>query len=119
MTSDDVNQQRGHLERAIEIQEGLRGTLDDAIIDATVAALKKQLDELMPPEGIQQQRKLLTVLFMDVVDSTGLMAGMDPEENMAIMDGALRRLVTNRKKRPSRRAARWNSIPHRPVTALM
>jgi hypothetical protein len=78
------------LEQAIAAQEGLRGTLDDAIIDATVAALKKQLEDL-EATGQAQRRKLVTILFMDTVGSTEMASALDPEDNLAIMDTALQR----------------------------
>ena len=34
---------RQQLEQAIAVQENLRGMIDDAIIDATIAALRAQL----------------------------------------------------------------------------
>jgi class 3 adenylate cyclase/tetratricopeptide (TPR) repeat protein len=82
---------REHLEQAIAAQEGLRGTLDDTIIDATIAALRKQLEELNTA-GKAQHRKLVTILFMDIVGSTEMVRLLDPEDNLAIMDTALNRL---------------------------
>ncbi len=84
---------------AIAAQEGLRGTLDDAILDATIAALQKQLAELDSQPVIEQHRKQVTILFMDVVDSTRLMQELDPEENLAIMDSALQDLAAPVKAR--------------------
>ncbi|HSF83688.1 MAG TPA: adenylate/guanylate cyclase domain-containing protein [Anaerolineales bacterium] len=84
---------REQLEQAIAAQESLRGTLDDAIIDATVAALHKQLNDLESAPVLEQQRKLVTVLFMDIVNSTSLVHELDPEENLAIMDTALQKLA--------------------------
>jgi class 3 adenylate cyclase/tetratricopeptide (TPR) repeat protein len=84
---------REQLEKAIAAQEGLRGTLDDAILDATIAALRKQLNELSPDSVVEQQRKQVTILFMDVVGSTQLIRELDPEENMSIMDTALQNLA--------------------------
>ncbi len=94
MSKEDPVLVRQQLEQAIVAQEGLRGTLDDAIIDVTIAALRKQLAELRSaPTVVEQQRKLVTVLFMDVVNSTRLLRELDPEENMAIMDSALQQLA--------------------------
>jgi predicted ATPase/class 3 adenylate cyclase len=93
MNPDDQRPKREQLEQAIAAQEGLRGTLDDAIIEATIAALRKQLAELEPAPEVEQQRKLATVLFMDVVNSTLIMGELDPEENLTIMDRALQRLA--------------------------
>ncbi|MEJ2265787.1 MAG: adenylate/guanylate cyclase domain-containing protein, partial [Anaerolineales bacterium] len=42
---------------------------------------------------MEQQRKQVTILFMDVVSSTRLMRELDPEENLAIMDTALQNLA--------------------------
>jgi class 3 adenylate cyclase len=93
MEPDDLKFKREQLEMAIAAQEGLRGTLDDAILDATLAALRKQLAELSPDPAVEQQRKQVTILFMDVVNSTSLMRELDPEENLAIMDAALQNLA--------------------------
>lgn len=80
------------IEQAIAAQEGLRGTLDDAIVDATIAALKKRLEELETTSHVQR-RKLVTILFMDTVGSTEMIRVLDPEDNLAIMDTALQRLT--------------------------
>jgi class 3 adenylate cyclase/tetratricopeptide (TPR) repeat protein len=93
MEPGDPKLEREQLEKAIAAQEGLRGTLDDAILDVTIAALQKQLAELSPDPVAEQQRKQVTILFMDVVDSTRLMGELDPEENLAIMDTALQSLA--------------------------
>jgi predicted ATPase/class 3 adenylate cyclase len=94
MSQEDRLSMQQQLEQAIAAQEGLRGTLDDAIVDVTIAALRKQLDELGSTSVVaRQQRKMLTVLFMDVVSSTALVRELDPEENMAIMDSALQQLA--------------------------
>jgi len=81
------------LKQAIAAQEGLRGTLEDAIIDTTIGALRAQLEELEAKSKPVQQRKLMTVLFMDIVNSTQMMRDLDPEDNMEIMDAALKRLA--------------------------
>jgi predicted ATPase/class 3 adenylate cyclase len=78
------------LEQAIAVQERLRGTMDDAIIDAAIAAIKKEIASLDAPE---QQRKLVTVLYADVVGSTNIVKHLDPEDALEIMDGSLKRLA--------------------------
>ena len=93
MNSGDPLNKREQLEKAIAAQEGLRGTLDDAILDATIAALRKQLAELSSEQVVVQHRKQVTILFMDIVSSTRLMGELDPEENLAIMDTALENLA--------------------------
>ncbi|MDX1690893.1 MAG: adenylate/guanylate cyclase domain-containing protein [Acidimicrobiia bacterium] len=84
---------REHLEAALAAQEGLRSTLGDAIVDATIAALRAELDRRAPGGAVDRRRRLTTVLFVDVVDSTGLLRDRDPEETMAVMDSALQRLA--------------------------
>jgi class 3 adenylate cyclase/tetratricopeptide (TPR) repeat protein len=81
---------REQIERAIAAQEGLRATLGDDIVDATIDALRARLPS---DDEVTHQRKLATVLFTDVVGSTQLMRGHDPEETMAVMDSALARLA--------------------------
>jgi class 3 adenylate cyclase len=83
---------RQQLEKAIEVQESLRGTVDDAIIDATIATLHEKLADLEAPK---QQRKLVTILFADIVGSTRIIRDLDPEENLEIMDGTLKRLAVS------------------------
>jgi class 3 adenylate cyclase/tetratricopeptide (TPR) repeat protein len=93
MEPGDPQSKREQLEKAIAAQEGLRGTLDDVIIDTTIAALRKQLEELSSDSVVEQQRKQVTILFMDVVGSTSLTRELDPEENMSVMDTALQTLA--------------------------
>jgi len=91
MTSDDRSMEQKQLEQAIAVQESLRGTIDDSIIDITIAALRKQLEEFSSEH--EQQRKLVTVLFMDIVNSTKMIQDMDPEVSMEILDVSLHRLA--------------------------
>jgi class 3 adenylate cyclase len=91
MSASDTIDDRAQIEKAIAAQEGLRGTVDDAIIDATIATLKKELATL--DSTPQQQRKLATILFMDIADHTALTRGMDPEDQMALVDPLIARLA--------------------------
>ncbi len=74
--------EREQLEQAITAQEGLRGTLSDAVVDAAIAALREKLASLdvqgKPSAG--QQRKQVTVLFADVSGFTSIANGMDAED---------------------------------------
>ncbi|NIP50370.1 MAG: adenylate/guanylate cyclase domain-containing protein, partial [Gammaproteobacteria bacterium] len=83
--------ERQQLVRAIATQEALRGTVDDEIIDATIAALREKLEAL---EHIPlQQRKLATVLFMDIHEHTDLTHSLDPEDQMEVIDPAIARMA--------------------------
>ena len=83
---------RQQLEQAIAAQESLRGTIDDAILDATLGALRAQLATLAPPPEIESRRAQATILFLDLAGHTELIQGRDPEEIMEIIDRALQRL---------------------------
>jgi predicted ATPase/class 3 adenylate cyclase len=91
MTPSDKDSQRAQIQQAIAFQESLRGQADDALIDATIATLKKELAALDPPPD--QQRKLATILFMDIANHTVLTRGMDPEDQMALVDPLIARLA--------------------------
>ena len=94
MTVEEHLLKQKQLEQAIAAQELLRGVIDDSIIDTTIAALRKQLTEILSsPHNIEQQRKMATVLFMDIVNSTKMIQKMDPEESMEILDVSLHSLA--------------------------
>jgi len=93
MDNDNRKSQREQIQKALEAIPALRGTLDDSIIDTTIKVLRKQLAELETDLEVKQQRKQVTILFMDVVNSTHLMEKLDPEDNLAIMDNALQSLA--------------------------
>ncbi|NIW44744.1 MAG: tetratricopeptide repeat protein [candidate division Zixibacteria bacterium] len=93
MTSEDSNGKITQLEEAIAAQENLRGIVDDGVIDATIAALRGQIETLSQRREPDEQRKLVTILFVDVVASTQLLLNVDPEDHMDVMDNALRQLA--------------------------
>ena len=68
MSPIDTSKQVADLKQAIVTLEAQRATLGETVVAASIHALQKQLAEL---EGLAehtgQQRKLVTVLFMDVV----------------------------------------------------
>jgi class 3 adenylate cyclase len=91
MTPSDENSERQQIEQAIAAQESLRGQVDDAIIEATITTLKEKLAALDAPTG--QQRKLATILFMDIAGHTALTRDLDPEDQMAVVDPLIARLA--------------------------
>jgi len=82
--------ERQRIEKAIAAQESLRATVGDEIVDETISMLRRELAHLETPE---QQRKLVTILFADVVGSTNIVKHLDPEDALEIMDGSLKRLA--------------------------
>ena len=82
------------LRRAITALEAQRTDLGESIIDMALAPLRQRLSVLERLEGRgAQERKLVSVLFVDVVNSTELSQGLEPEVILEIMDGALQRLA--------------------------
>lgn len=67
---------RKRILEAIEAQESLRGKLPDALLDTAISALRQQLEKAGTP---LRRRRLVSVLFADIVGSTELGAAMDPE----------------------------------------
>ena len=81
------------IQKAIEALENQRALLGDSVVDTAVAPLHEKLAALEAADRPDQQRKLVTTLFLDVVNSTAMVRDMDPEDHLAIMDGAMQRLT--------------------------
>ena len=81
------------LEQAITALENQRAVLGDEVVDATLVSMREKLFALIEAQNATQQRKLATVLFMDIVGSTSITQDLDPEDTMVIMDTALQRLA--------------------------
>ena len=116
MSTDD--EQIVLLRTAIAAQEALRPMLGDAVVDATIAALRGQLSSLraepsvdevatarlhayVPREladkmriggRVQGERRQVTVLFADLAGYTALAERLDPEEVGDLSDAVLREL---------------------------
>ena len=91
---ENVNQQIEELKNAIETLEAQRAMLGDAVVEASLSALRKQLAELEPETAHgDRHKKLVSILFVDVVGSTTLGQGLEPDEFLEIMDGGLKRLA--------------------------
>jgi class 3 adenylate cyclase/tetratricopeptide (TPR) repeat protein len=81
------------LEEAMRALEGQRAILGDAVVDAAKLAIHEKLSTLREASQAASQRKLVTILFMDIANSTAITQDLDPEDTMAIMDRALKRLA--------------------------
>ena len=86
MTEPDAPHQA--LANAIATLEAQRALLGDAVVDAALAPLRHQL---AAHQVAAPQRRLVTILFLDVVGSTALSSTLDPEDIHDIMDSALQR----------------------------
>ena len=91
---DNVQEQIDQLKNAIAALESQRDTLGEAVVKASLSALRKQLaeleGELEPPD---RYKKLVSLLFVDVVESTKMGQHLEPDEILEIMDGGLKRLA--------------------------
>ena len=81
------------LEAAVLALESQRGLLGDAVVDASLGALRVELAGLKSPNSLEpaQTLKQVTILFLDVVGSTTLSQLLDPEAISDVMDDALKR----------------------------
>jgi class 3 adenylate cyclase len=96
--STSLDEQINKLKQAIAEIEAQRLILGDAAVDASLVPFHEKLAELesqavpiedVPSDIPPRQRKLVTLLFMDVVGSTAMTQHLDPEDTLEIMDNAL------------------------------
>jgi class 3 adenylate cyclase/tetratricopeptide (TPR) repeat protein len=76
--------EKEQLEQAISALEAQRGLLGDSVVDTALAPLKEKLASLRV-EAVEQ-RKVLTVLFADLVGFTAMAEKMDPEDVREILN---------------------------------
>lgn len=83
------------LEQAIADLLSRRALLGDAVVDAAVAALRAQLALQQPAAAAPRGARLrqVSVLFVDVVDSTALLQRVGPEDAQDVMGRALERFA--------------------------
>jgi predicted ATPase/class 3 adenylate cyclase len=95
---DQINQLKG----TIAEMEAQRANLGDAAVDSALIPFKQKLAELEaqakpsreePVEIPTRQRKLATILFMDLVGSTEMTQDLDPEDQMELVDPLIVRLA--------------------------
>jgi class 3 adenylate cyclase/tetratricopeptide (TPR) repeat protein len=100
--SPTLDEQINQLKQAIAEIETQRSILGDAAVEASLVPFHKKLADLIAqaessveeaPEPPTRQRKLITLLYMDVVGSTAMTQHLDPEDTLEIMDNALPRLA--------------------------
>src|SRR5512143_2500564 len=87
--TDLLQRQIEEVRRSIEGLEAQRAALGDAVVNPALAALRKQLAALEEQAAAQaapaEERRLVTILFVDVVGSTTLAEKVDPEEWHAVL----------------------------------
>ncbi len=78
--------------QAITALEAQRPVLGDRVVEAALIPLQEKLTVLERQEPANRQRRLVTVLFLDIVNSTALSQGLEPEEVQEMIGGALKHL---------------------------
>ena len=101
--SSALQEQINQLKTTIVELEAQRAVLGDDFVDSTIETLQEKLADLEikaaqltqePTSVPTRQRKLVTLLYLDVVGSTAMTQHLDPEDTLEIMDNALPRLAT-------------------------
>ncbi|MBA3469931.1 MAG: AAA family ATPase [Herpetosiphonaceae bacterium] len=83
---------RSTIEQAIITLEIQRPILGDAVVDASLAALRQQLTVMRSPAAQEHTRKLATILFADLSGFTALSESLDAEEITEMMNALWQRL---------------------------
>jgi predicted ATPase/class 3 adenylate cyclase/regulation of enolase protein 1 (concanavalin A-like superfamily) len=89
-------QTKAQLEQAITALETQRAVLGDAVVEASVQALRQQLAALASPTPAPElhgERKLVTVMFADISGFTALSETLDPEAVRDLMNACFEALV--------------------------
>ncbi|UCD99635.1 MAG: AAA family ATPase [Chloroflexota bacterium] len=97
-----LDEQINQLKQTIADIESQRSILGDEVVEASLIPIRKKLADLesraySPTEDLldipERKRKLVTLLFLDVVGSTAMTQDLDPEDTLDMMDHALKRLA--------------------------
>ena len=79
------------LREAIAALEAQRELLGQRVVETALAPLRERLQTLQRPMGLQ--RRLMTVLFADLVGSTALVRRLDAEDALVVMGGLIERMA--------------------------
>jgi class 3 adenylate cyclase/tetratricopeptide (TPR) repeat protein len=82
---DSIEEERETLRRAISVLESQRAVLGESVVDTALVPLREKLASLQP-NATSEQRKLVTVLFADLVGFTAMSEHMDPEDVREIVN---------------------------------
>jgi len=97
-----LHEQIQQLKKTIRDMEAQRSSLGDDVVEAALAPLEGKLIELIRMQKVQEsppaseppmQRKLVTLLFMDIAGSTAIAQEMDPEDVRDLFDVTLKQLA--------------------------
>ena len=83
------------VEAALAALEVQRSVLGDAVLEIALAPLRARLEALRAHEtAASQQRKQVSVMFVDVVGSTSMSRDRDPEDIHAVINTAMQRFTS-------------------------
>ena len=86
MTVDSTQPDLEKLRASIAGLEAQRATLGDAIVEPAIGALRQQIAALEARSAAPaDERRIVTVLFADIVGSTSLAEKLDPEDWRAVV----------------------------------
>jgi hypothetical protein len=98
------------LKQAIQAFESQRQTLGDAVVEAALAPLREKLASLQT-SALGEQRKLVSVLFSDLVGFTSLASQMDPEDVREVINAYFSAGPPVSSGRRSGRKIHWRCCP--------
>ena len=103
MTEREQSEEYRQLEQAIAALEAQRAILGDAVVEAALGPMRRQLAELEHTEhqatfSFEGERKLVTVMFADFSGFTALAEKLDPEAVRELVNACFDRLVPIIKK---------------------
>lgn len=88
----DITSEIERLRHAMSVLESQRAALGNAVVEEALNPMREKLAALENRLSHHEpELKYITALFADVAGSTRLGQSLDPEDDMAIMDPALRR----------------------------
>jgi class 3 adenylate cyclase len=80
------------LQQALALLRQHQAQLGDDVVARAAQGLQQRLDALAGAASVPRLRQV-SVLFVDIVDSTGLLQALGPEDGHAVIDGGLRRFA--------------------------
>lgn len=103
MKARDNSEKSRQLKQAIAALDAQRDILGDAVVDAALDPIRRQLTELEGVEGhpefeFRSERKLVTVMFADISGYTALAEKIDPEAIRELMKACFDCLIPIVKK---------------------
>src|SRR5512136_2985682 len=82
--AESIQNKIKELQASIKALESQRSQLGDAVVNPALAAMQQQLAALLeqaaPPQAPAEERRMVTILFIDMVGSTAMAEKLDPED---------------------------------------